>query len=837
MNLKHIQEKLNEIFQRETRLVFWYDDKAEFAEDIDNLELESAEIYHLTLDNWLYTKYFLEIEKVENKYLVYAPFPQPRDEDNYLADTVYYAKSFYADKISLVMQDLSIPEDCKEVLEKYPKFWNADSRVNAFRDLHIENYNSENIKIAILCVLSKVKIISFDELLRKVLMEADINDNKFLVDFEKMGILEEFWDLCREKFGYADDIPTIQKFLISLIITYTSTQFKGNIPKAWEKLLANKKNDIAVFINNLMNHNYYKDKYDEISRLIALKIKVKDQLKRIPVENYFDSDTFEVFDENILEHLTDLLSSNQEDLPFISDLIANRQKTHFYKKYQHHYKVISWANLLIKQINNFMSEPYLDDIEKIITKYSTNWYLIDKSYRKFYYHYDKLTNQEDLHNLRQLIENMYTGTYLSQLAMNWSDKLEEYASIKDLPISKQYNFYRDNVASSVKKAKTAVIISDGFRYEIACELKEKLDEDPTRKTNIKPMVSTIPSNTALGMAALLPHKDIQYSPNFKKVLVDNKPVSSTSERESILEAYNPNSLALSFDEIISINRSNLRKKLKDKNLIYIYHNQIDARGDKLASENEVFTASQEAITEIIKLITKLTNEVYFSNFIITADHGFIYKRDKLNESDKVDLSLDSIISKNKRFLISNDELSIDGTYSYPLDFLSMENGFVTVPRGVDIFKTPGSGMNYVHGGASLLEILLPVLNVKTKMVSKNQEYVELSLISLNNRITNLSTMLTFIQKENISNRILPLEAKLYFEDEEGEKISNEVIIHANKKVDSAQDREFKEKFTLRNMKYSKSKKYYLVMKNMENDVEINRYEFIIDIAITDDFDF
>ncbi len=61
------------------------------------------------------------------------------------------------------------------------------------------------------------------------------------------------------------------------------------------------------------------------------------------------------------------------------------------------------------------------------------------------------------------------------------------------------------------------------------------------------------------------------------------------------------------------------------------------------------------------------------------------------------------------------------------------------------------------------------------------------MISINNRITNLSTILTFAQKENISNRILPVEAKLYFEDENGEKISNEVIIHANKNVNSGKD--------------------------------------------------
>ncbi|MDO9044791.1 MAG: BREX-1 system phosphatase PglZ type A [Methanobacteriaceae archaeon] len=836
MKKNHIQEKLNQLFHGESRLVFWYDNKAEFCDEINDLELENAKIYHLTQDNWLYTKYFLEVKDTKNNYLIYAPFPKPEDKDNYLADMAYYATPFCADKISLISQELDISDQFKSILKKYEKFWNANSRVNSFKDLNIENYSDENITIAILCVLAKVKIVSFDELLKKVLMEDDINENKFLIEFEKMDILDAFWDLSKEKFGYEDKNPTIQKFLISLIITYTSTQFKGNIPTAWKKLLSKKKNSIAVFINNLMNNTNYKDKYDEIVLLIAQKMKIEGHLKRIPVENYFDCDTFEIFDKNIIDHLIDLLTSNREEVPFIHELLAERKKTHFYTKYEHHYAVIKWANCLIKQINEFSDEPYINDIEDIISKYCHSWSFIDRSYRKFYYHYDKISNQDQLHILRRIIENMYTKTYLSELAMKWSDKLEECGSIQNLPIDKQYNFYKDNVVHSVKKAKTAVIISDAFRYEIAEELKDKLDKDPTRKTKIKPMVSSIPSYTALGMVCLLPHKEIEFDKNFK-VLVDGKHCNSTLERQKILERYKTDAMAVSYDDIISLTKKELIDKLKDINLVYVYHNQIDARGDKLSTEKEVFTASEESFDEILRLIKKLTDSVNFSNHWITADHGFIYKRDNLSESDKVNLSNKHILIKNKRYLISNEALNIEGTSNYSLDYLNIKDVAVTTPKGVDIFKIKGAGQNYVHGGSSLQEIILPVLYVKSKKGSKNQNEVELHLISLSKKITNINTILTFAQKENISNRILPLEAKLYFEDEDGNKISNEAIIHANKKVDSAQDREFKEKFTLRNKKYSKSKKYYLVMKNMENDVEINRYEFIIDIAISDDFDF
>lgn len=43
LNLKQIVDKLNIEFTGEHRkLVFWYDDKGDFAEDIDSIELEKS---------------------------------------------------------------------------------------------------------------------------------------------------------------------------------------------------------------------------------------------------------------------------------------------------------------------------------------------------------------------------------------------------------------------------------------------------------------------------------------------------------------------------------------------------------------------------------------------------------------------------------------------------------------------------------------------------------------------------------------------------------------------------------------------------------------------------
>ncbi len=150
LNLKQIIDRLNTEFTGETRkLVFWYDDKAEFEEDMDSVELENAKVYRLEEDNQFYTKYFLERVDTTTNYLIYAPFPKPEVKDNHLEDTMLYSKRFFADRASLLSVDLGIEEKYKHVIEKHIKFFANKDRTQRFYDLEIENFNEENILVGL----------------------------------------------------------------------------------------------------------------------------------------------------------------------------------------------------------------------------------------------------------------------------------------------------------------------------------------------------------------------------------------------------------------------------------------------------------------------------------------------------------------------------------------------------------------------------------------------------------------------------------------------------------------------------------------------------------------
>ena len=210
LNLKQITDKLNSEFTGDSRkLVFWYDDKAEFAEDIAALELASAKVYHLAEDNQFYTKYFLERLDRTTNYLIYAPFPRPAVRDNHLEDTLLYSRQFFADRASLLALDLGIDPKHKPVIQKYIKFFGAKDRTQRFYDLEISSYTPDAIEVALLSVLCKTRTASFEEVVRVVLTEGALDDNKFLAEFEKYDLLSAFWRFCEDQFGYADGKPTL----------------------------------------------------------------------------------------------------------------------------------------------------------------------------------------------------------------------------------------------------------------------------------------------------------------------------------------------------------------------------------------------------------------------------------------------------------------------------------------------------------------------------------------------------------------------------------------------------------------------------------------------------
>jgi hypothetical protein len=289
-------------------------------------------------------------------------------------------------------------------------------------------------------------------------------------------------------------------------------------------------------------------------------------------------------------------------------------------------------------------------------------------------------------------------------------------------------------------------------------------------------------------------------------------------------------------------RPDYKEAFEGRKLIYIYHNVIDAVVDQSLTERDVFEAVEKALEDLVLLARNLVNHVSATNIIITADHGFIYRRSPLTEIDKIGKQNMKTIEAGRRYALSDAQEEADDTLAISMDYLLGKETKLkaVVPKGVIRYKVPGSGANYVHGGVALQEIIIPV--IKFKNIRKN-EYkatkVEVKLTNISRKVTNRITYLEFFQTELVEDKKVTLKLKLYFTDEEGNWISNENIIIADSRSKNPQDRTFREKFTLKDMTYDKAKKYYLILEDEEETAEkiYEQIPFTIDLIISNSNDF
>ena len=835
LNLKQIIDRLNAEFTGDTRkLVFWYDDKAEFAEDIESVELENAKVYQLKPDNQFATKRFLEREDTTTNYLIYAPFPKPDVRENHLEDTLLYSKRFFADRASLLSVDLGIEEKYKPIIEKHIKFFASKERTQRFYDLEIENFNEENILVGLLSAVCKTRTCSFEEVLRVMITEGSLEDNKFLAEMEKYDLLPSFWKLCEQQFGYTDAKPTLEKLIVSMFVTSTARQLGCEVPAGWKGFVSYKSGNIIAFLDNLMNSVLYSGRFDELSKHVSDGLNTMSAFAGMQPEKLIDVETFISADQILVKWLVDRLAAEDTGAMLyrvtIPELCEKRMKMHFGKRTKKTYQLLLSAYHLIIAAN--YSCP--DGFKNVIKQYLAKDYQIDQEYRKFYYSFDQIEDTGAFEGLRTLIENIYTNEYLGKIMPKWNEGIQETGALQEMPL--QRNFYNRYLRNA--KERTVVIISDAMRYEVGQELFKRMLDDPKCTAKMEAQLSVLPSYTRLGMAALLPHKSMTMTDDFR-VLVDDVLCNDLSGRQTVLQKHQANGVCVQFDDIKGLKKNDLRDIFTGMQVVYVYHNQIDARGDKPTTEDEVFVACQEAIAEIMDLIRKISTNANTYRFIITSDHGFIYKRDKLSESDKIGAINDKKAFINRRFIVAQEAVVDEGVQSLSMGLIldNDDTKQVSFPVSSNVFKVAGGGQNFVHGGSSPQEMLVPVLDIKMERGHMETRPAQIALVSIVQKIMNLITTMDFIQTDAVSDTVKKTTYKMYFVSEDNEKISNENIYIADSRDADPQKRIFRMRFTFKNKKYDKNKQYYLVVYDDATGIEAFRHPVIMDLAFSDDFGF
>ena len=850
--MTQIELALQEVFDEpliegeQRRIVFWVDKDADFIDEISELSLQDVNIHTLTDRNQFQTKYLLEEEDTTSAYLIYTN-TELSVEDNWLADTVLYSKTFFADRISLLLNELQIDPAFRSVVKDYERFFQNKERYRKFKAFGIESYTKETIEQAIMSVLCNVKTPDYETVLKTVLMDTlDDEENKHLSSMNKFFDVDVFWQCVANQYGYEREAKTLKTLFIHLTVTAFSHSVDGAYLVNVQQFIATRnRSNCLVFIDHWMHHRTDSEMFDAYAEMAEQEIQLANIVQSIPIEKFKQAEVFPYIDKALILFIANSLMESLEDYEEYTKLIQLRRAKHFYEQYASVYEALYYTVKMHEFKKEHEQGIPQGEAKTLYLAYEKEYYRMDTYYRKFYVAFDEESNHELLKKLKDLVENLYTNWFIGELSTNWSQAVKsELVTDWSLPgVLSQQNFYSSVVAPHIRKGERAfVIISDAMRYEIGVELAERLNAETIGTCELDTMLSVIPSVTKLGMAALLPHRELDIDEK-GAVLVNGVSSAGIDNRKKLLEAVVEESIAIKHQDVQAMNKSGRRETFRGKKLVYIYHDTIDATGDNASTEQYTFNAAKQALDQLYDLVKIIRDDLSGTNIYITSDHGFLYQRDALAESDKIEKAPVDAVEVKRRYMLTKEQIDIPGQLAIDLSSVVKNSHQLTayVPNGTIRNRMQGTGVNFVHGGASLQEIVVPLLSFKNKRAGQKGaqaiQKIDIKLTSTMRRVTNSIFTLDFFQTEKVEEKMTARTVVIYMADEAGDILSNEETIIADRPFDNPADRTFKLRFVLKSISYERSKTYYLIIQDTETGIETDRIPFSINLGIVSDFDF
>jgi len=744
----NIQQRLKTIFQTQ-RLVFWYDDNEALKNEFEAIDLDDVTKLEIDNNEFGIKRQILSLQPTD-KFLIYSATPVPQDEDNWLLDLNIANYIFSADKTSLILQNLGLDVSFKEFIGKFDKFFNSKVRLEALKTLISDRESNGTLALKIMAVS-----IGSDDNIESIMLRI-FGDEKHFDTLCKFGLDAEFFNAVKCKFGYDGD--SVKELLHKLLLNH----FYHYLDKSKCTL----RTEARLFIKSWMDSSRYAESFEKISKKVSDELNINAILSELDASKVISCDTYKKCDQVVIVHLLSRLDEKSINAEEMATIVHTREHTFWYDSYKNIYRAILSASLLfdfVKQ-NSFIMQSFDEGIKE----YQDHWHKADSYYRDYSMHSSRAEHLELLKSLNDRVEDVYLNGYLRELGDNWQQFADGYTTQTET--THQQRFYTHYVAPLLRKnQKVFVIISDALRYECGVELTSKISSMNKYTSECEAMITSLPSYTQLGMASLLPHKRLSIGDKNDIVFIDDISSSGTANRDKILKSYDENANAIGYEAFLKLSRDDGRAFAKSSSVIYIYHDEIDKMGEK--NEIKTFDAVQstfETITKIVKQISNLNG----SNIFITSDHGFLYINRATAESEFCKVDSTGSIKLNRRFIIGkglNDNIC---TSKYDGKALGVkgDNEFL-IAKSINKIRVQGGGNRFVHGGATLQELVIPLIQIKKRRTADVKE-VTVDIIPLRDVSTN-TVNVSLYQREVVNDKTKPITLKISFESSDGVMLSDE----------------------------------------------------------------
>lgn len=843
---------LPEFYQR--RIIFWQDEDREFEATLDELVIPNVKSIKLTGTNNFAVKKLLLHDDLTSNYLIYNPFSYSQPQDDWLRDIELFSEEYRADFISMQMSELNIEASpaMRKTVKLYAKFLESKERRQKLHRIGRDYQTPLQLHIDIMAVLAGLNGGSAQDVFIAVLSDGlDEEKNAALNNIKKFGNIEAFWQLVRKYTGYIhEDEKPLGFFAAHVLLTALAQTMNASVLKGLERFISDSNKAYCYsIVHEWRNHEDNSSLWD-LCRSVEQELQLPSRFDKQDIETLLTADIFPSIHEVILSRFYSEVADHVVKTELMLKTAENRRTSGWYDQFSYYYDCLYFVAKMQEFYQDNAAGFHIVEPKSIWKLYADKGYEMDNFYRHFHYAFGcslKDSNpllEDKLKHAAEYVEAVYQNWFLKELTGCWtnaiSDNLASLGYVSE--IGKQRNFYAHYIKSLAgKNSRAFVIISDALRYEVASELCDTIVRTTKGTAKLDAVQAVFPSITKFGMAALLPGRRLSVNDEME-VLVEGMPTRSTPEREKVLCASNASSVAVQYNDILKMKRAERRELVGGKEVVYIYHNTIDAIGDKAPTEKKVFEACEDAMQELINLLRIVINDMQGTDIFITADHGFLYTYSPLTEGDKLGKSAftGEVFEVGRRYAITDPATTAD--YLMPVQLEGEIEGTPVkgyTPQDSTRIKVSGGGENFVHGGVSLQEMVVPVIAFKN-LRTTSKKYVEVSkaelkLLSESRKISNLLFSLDFFQRQPIGEKIEPCAYSVYMTDEEGTIVSDRQTIIADRTSTNASERVFRVRFNLKAGVYDKNKIYRLIIAN-DTDVS-NEEEFHIDIAFADDFGF
>lgn len=751
---------LQRMFDRH-RIVFWYDESQELREEFEALILDKVCKLEIQ-DNEFSLKYRMLLQEPEQRFLVYKSSAAPAPMENWLLDVQLSHGEYRADRLSNLLAELELGPEYREMLQGHEAFFNA-KRLEQFRTrLHAGDGLPElRWKMLATCCGTQVEA-RWDTVLESLLQEHAQEKEERWQQIEKSALAPFYWEQLKRVLGYTCETPSIADLALEL--------FHASYGRSLSDEKISLRPESSVFLNRWKDSISHRSAFETLSAKAAQMLDIEKDLQKRSLQELGGVDLFELIDRKILSDLVRQLEARTIGTEACLHIIRQRRTGHWYAQFTDLYSALENAALFFQALHEM--DLHCENLADGFSKYTSSWYKIDQYYRKFGA-YSRKASQAMLVNLGKQVDNFYSNHYVKPLGDQWQTHLDKASGWFIDGVLSQRNFYSREVKEYLQKdKKIVVIISDAMRYEVGEELLRKLSQESGYKVDLRAMQSTLPSYTSLGMSALLPHQELQILEDESgDVLVDGMPSKGTQNRSKILaKAVPQGAIAIQSEDFINLGPEDRRVLMRDHSVLYVYHNQIDAAGDKRDTESRVFEETDNTIDKMVTLVKKLVS-ANANNLLITADHGFLYQNNDLDDSDfsALDIQDNGILYRNRRFLLGKGMQSHSAMQAFSASQLKLQGSIeVQVPRSINRLRLKGSGSRFVHGGAALQEIVIPLLSIN-KARKDDLRNVEIEIMRGSTSIISAGQLsVVFFQDEPVGDKVLgrSLRAGIYAENDE-----------------------------------------------------------------------